>query len=48
MDMLRNRILTKQKFFKWAIVAGVFGGLLWLSAVVGVVYVAWHFISKYW
>lgn len=40
--------INPNKLLKWGIFAGVTGLLLWLSAVIGVVYVAWHFISKYW
>jgi hypothetical protein len=40
--------MLKQKGFTIMDLFAALGVLLWLSAVCAIVYVAWHFIVKYW
>jgi hypothetical protein len=37
-----------QKIFKAGFIAIVIGWFVWLALFIGVIYVAWHFISKIW
>lgn len=46
--MLDSRLLDKEDEMK-ALATGVFLYLvIWLAVVIGVIYAAFHFITKYW